>query len=353
MLAHTQGLSSYKIAKALSLSRGAVRHWVDEWKSGGDMEEKHKSGRPRVLSTRAKYVARKRLKQPGFGGLARAARTLQAKGYTRTPVHVSTLSRMLKERAMRLPAPLVAVRSKPRRALTDYDKQRRRTFAAANLSTPWDNVMFTDRKRFYFRYPGSKVRSVQWQERGQKRQAITAGRPLCVNVYMGITKFGSTGPTFITGTSKHHTTYTTKAGKPARNITTSEYTSVLNDHLLPAGNELMSKHGHRSWVFQQHNDPAHKAAWHTIMKYNRRHTTSIRLLPGWPPHSPDLNLIENVWGTVQQQLDASGCKTFLKFQSKLRCLLSCVPQQWLVKAYMGMPQRVEDIVRLEGGKTNH
>ena len=62
------------------------------------MEVKPKSGRPPVLSTRAKLVVtRKHLKQPGFGGLARAAKTLQLKGYTRTPVHVSTLSRMLKD----------------------------------------------------------------------------------------------------------------------------------------------------------------------------------------------------------------------------------------------------------------
>jgi hypothetical protein len=260
---------------------------------------------------------------------------------------------MLKERAMRLPTRLVADRSRPRRALTDYDKSRRLQFATAHVNTDWDNVMFTDRKRFYFRYPGSKVAGVQWVERGQKRQAIKAGRPLCVNVYMGITKYGTTGPIFITGTSKHHTTFTTKGGKPARNITTSEYEHVLKSHLLPKGNQLMKQHGHTSWVFQQDNDPAHRAAWYTICKYKRRHNTRIHLLPKWPPHSPDLNLIENVWGAVQSILDQIGCKTFARFKTKLIHLLSVVPQQWLVRAYMGMPQRIKDTISLGGDKTKH
>ena len=34
----------------------------------------------------------------------------------------------------------------------------------------------------------------------------------------------------------------------------------------------------------------------------------------WPPHSPDLSPIENVWGIVQREVDAMGCKGFNEFE---------------------------------------
>lgn len=348
-----RGKSQRQIATAVQLSRGAVRTWVKEWKQGGDMDTKHKSGRPQLLSQRAKLYARRLLKQPGFGGLAKAARALKAAGFTTTVVSASTLSRMLKEPLMMRPTRLVADRSRPARALTHLDTTRRLEFAKANTQRSWDNVMFTDRKRFYFRYPGSSVPRVQWHEQGHRRVVFSVNRPMCVNVYMGITKYGTTDPVFITGTSKQPTTFMTRGGNPARNITIAEYKTVMEKHLLPQGRLLMKAHGHTIWWFQQDNDPAHTHALSTIQEYNRSSTIKVKLLPKWPPHSPDLSLIENVWAVVQEQIDKLGCKSFPVFKSKLRMLLKCVPQPWLVKAYTGMPKRIQQVVNLEGGKTKH
>lgn len=353
VLGHERGDSARTIAESLNLSLNAVCHWINEWETGGDMEVKPRSGRPPVLTTSAKLHARALLKQRGFGGLARAARELQAGGYTNTVVNPSTLSRMLHEPAMKQPTRLVPDRSKPKAGLTSLDKVRRLKFARDNSDRCFDNVMFTDRKRYYFRYPGSKVPSVQWHEAGEPQYVVKANRPKCVNVYMGITKFGTTGPVLITGTSRQHSTYTTKAGKQARNITAAEYSVVLKDHLLPKGNELMRAHGQYNWVFQQDNDPAHKNAGSVISLYRRRHNLNISLLSNWPPHSPDLNLIENVWAVVQAELDNMGCKSFATWKKRLIRLLECVPQQWLTKAYMGMQQRLRDVVRLRGDKIKH
>lgn len=40
---------------------------------------------------------------------------------------------------------------------------------------------------------------------------------------------------------------------------------------------------------------------------------SVNLLPNWPPNSPYLNPMENVWSWVQSQVDAKVCKTFEDF----------------------------------------
>ncbi|MFN9944487.1 MAG: transposase, partial [bacterium] len=68
-----------------------------------------------------------------------------------------------------------------------------------------------------------------------------------------------------------------------------------------------------AWVFQQDTDPTHRAAPRIVKAYNKAHGTSITVLPDWPPNSPDLNPIENVWAIVQRKVNARGCSTFEEF----------------------------------------
>ncbi len=346
-------LSLKKIGKLAGCSKSTAARWIAEWKANGSMEEKPRPGRPPALSTAAKRFARKQLKKPGFGGLDHAARVLHSHAHTATVIHRSTLSRMLKQRAMMQPSRLVPDRRPPTYTLTAYDKQRRLDFANANVSRDWSSVMFTDRKRFYFRYPGSKVERVQWHEQGERRQVFKPTNPQCVNVYMGITKYGTTTAIKVAGSSKHKSPYSTKKGTAARNITAAEYEDVLLDNLLPEGQQLMTQAKHRKWWFQQDNDPSHRFAGAHILTFRARSKGTCHLLPNWPPHSPDLNLIENVWADVQADMNIKGCKTFAAFQNELMRALSQVSKEKLAEAFNGMANRIKETIRLGGDRTKH
>lgn len=350
---HEQGYSKRAIAGEVGVSRGAVAHWIKEWDSGGDMEEKPRPGRPPLLTTAAAKFVHKQLKKPGFGGLDRAAALLHRHGHTLTLVHRSSLSRMLRQRAWMLPSRLVVERRRPTWALTAHDKERRLNFARANCSRDWDSVMFTDRKRFYFRYPGSKVARVQWRELGQKWEVFKPTSPQCVNVYMGITKYGATTAVMVAGSSKHKSIFITKKGTPARNITAAEYKYVMLHHLLPEGQKLMTAAGHREWWYQQDNDPCHRLGLAHTETFRATSDGTCRFLPNWPPHSPDLNLIENVWADVQAAVDAKGYRTFLSFYRALLRALGRVPQEKLAKAFDGMAQRIEETIQAGGDRTQH
>ena len=350
---HMQQVPAREIARIMKVSMGAVQHWIRDWEAGGALAEKPRTGRP-VTATLGVYKATKNLLlKPGFGGLAAAARELHSRGHTPHVLHKSTLSRMLRQRRPEGEQPLVPRFRRPTKALSAHDTSRRQLFARLNSQRNWDNVMFTDRKRFYLWYPGSQIQLVQWVKKGQTYEVLKPNRPLCVNVYVGITRYGTTGMVVVSGTSKHKSMFKTKAGKDARNITAAEYQRVLTEHLLPRGQALMSAHGHTTWVFQQDNDPAHSQAESVIRMYNRRHNTGIRLLYGWPPHSPDLSLIENMWADVQHKLDTLGCKTFDDFLTSLEELLNNQPQDWLNNAYDGMHQRIMETISLKGGRTKH
>jgi len=322
---HGKGLSYSDIGEQVKASKSAVKHWVDNYNAGGDLSEKSKPGRPPTYTQTHAQQARALLLQHGSGGLAQAARALKRAGNTKTWMGKSTLHRLLREGMKMGMQPIVPDRSRPSAALTQAHKQARLLFATSNLSRDWDNVMFTDRKRFYFLYPGCCLNTVQWRVVGTRLEARRLSRPCCANVYLGITKYRPTQLAFVAGSSKRESGFFTKSGSPARSITASEYKSVLTEHLLPQGQQLMRVNGHRAWVFQQDNDPTHRAAADVIKEHNRGRTTSITLLPSWPAHRPDLSHIENGWAYLQRELDKAGCKTLDTWLAKLKQLVSSVP----------------------------
>lgn len=73
----------------------------------------------------------------------------------------------------------------------------------------------------------------------------------------------------------------------------------------------------------------------------------------WPPNSPDLSPIENVWAYVDAKVQALGCKTFAEFKQAVLHELKSVPPQMLKKLYASMTNRVEVVLREKGGKTRY
>ena len=127
------------------------------------------------------------------------------------------------------------------------------------------------------------------------------------NVYAGISPHGSTALHVVAGTSQHSTDHKTLKGQAAKNITRSEYRAVLRDTLMPEGTKLFKKKGIKTWYLQQDNDPTHAVAEEVVQQWNKSKRANVKLLPNWPPSSPDLNIIENVWAWVQNQVNKQAC----------------------------------------------
>lgn len=293
----TQSISD--TAKRVGCSTKTVRKWWGRYNQSGEVKDEIRSGRKPLLSNEAAKHALQLLLDDSSSGATHVARDLVSQGMTNNVVSKATLIRAARKAAVSQGVKLCVRRGKPKKAMTQATKQKRLMFAKGNKTTAWEKVLFTDRKRFYFRYPGSKVKMVRWRLEGKDYtdEVFQPTNPQCLNIYAGISKYGITGVHVVAGTSKHTTKYVTKKGTSARNITSAQYGDVLRKTLLPCGEKLLGqKYG--AWYLQQDNDPSHKCAQRVTKRWAKEKGFKVEVLPNWPPNSPDLNIIENVWAWV-------------------------------------------------------
>jgi transposase len=355
--AHRKLQNAAKVARQCAVHEKTVRKWVKRHAQCENMAVRKSTGRKKALTSEAAALAVDLLLDKNFGTTSSVAAKLHQQGHTTgtKPVHRTTVARAAKAAAAAAGQPIYVSRGRPVKQLTPPTMKKRLQFCQANLARNWNHVMFSDRKKFSFKYPGTQVKHVQWSRKGNKPQAYTPSHPMVVNVYAGITKFGVSKTHFVTGTSKMKSVFLTKQGKSARNITSSEYQQVLSKTLLPEAKRLFSEQGLSSGVFQQDNDPTHKkASLKALEEWNSQHPgQQLTLLPAWPPHSPDLNLIENVWAWAERKVDAEGCKTFEEFKQCVVKTLQNVPKTMLTNLYASMSGRLKMCIESKGDRIKY
>ena len=80
-------------------------------------------------------------------------------------------------------APIRAFKGPLVKELNPTTKKNRMDFASNNLKRRRDLVMFTDRCKFHFLYPGASIKPVGWVRNGQRRQAPRVNHAMVVNLH--------------------------------------------------------------------------------------------------------------------------------------------------------------------------
>lgn len=331
-----------------------MKRWVDRRDVKGRIKRFKPGGRKRVLDDKACRLAEKLLLSDKYGTLKETAAELKKqKGISVTE---KTLSKRVSEYSKSKGKQVKHVSGKPKKQLTSHNRAKRLDFCKKNLKRNWGNVMFTDRTKFKFQYPGASARNCSWVKKGESWEAPKVDHPSVYNVYGGVTKFGTTKLKEVTGSTKFKSVYKNKSGGKARNITSAEYHDVVSSHFLPQGTKLFAcGPGLSNWVLQQDNDPTHKApSKEALEDWSKHHPgQNVTLLQGWPPHSPDLNPVENVWAYIQAKLNKSACKTLEEFKARANQLFESLDITMLRNLVKSMQSRMKECISNKGGKTKH
>jgi len=311
-------------------------------------------GRKCMMDEGASRQAASMLLSNNYNGAKHVAQELHKTGHTSRVLHPTTITRHAKMVGDLDGAKIVAKFGKPVKELTDKNKRQRVKFCKANHKRNWANVMITDRKKFFFKYPGVSVKPCTWVRVGEQRKCPQVNNPSHVNMYAGITQYGVTKPHFVTGTTGMTTTFTNQKGGAARNITITEYENVVATTLLPEGAKLFGNQGISQWVLQQDNDPTHKrGSQQALAKFKATFKNAPTILPDWPPNSPDLSPIENAWAIVQAKLDARGCKTFAEFKDALKEEWAKLERSTYKNLMGSLKQRMSKCIEMEGEKIGY
>ena len=345
-------------ARQFNVTYKVAQKWIARHQSSSAYRDAPRSGRPPSISSEMAAKSLDMLMSNQHGGVQAVSREVCRQGLTSGVPNRITLSRAMQKEAANQGFVYRPEQGKPDKRMNDDTKQKRLAFCTArqNKRRCWAGVMYTDRCKFQHRYPGESVPRISYHKKGgPRRKAKSVNHAASVNVYAGITKYGVTKIHIVAGGTTGMTSkYLNKQGKRSKNITSSEYEDVLRGTFLPQGKLLFSRQGIAHWVLQQDNDPTHAVAKGVIKQWNEKNPGhTVTLLANWPPNSPDLNPIENLWGDVQARLDAAGYQTFKEFKAGVEKELKNVDLEKLKNLVNSMNKRLASCINLQGEKTKY
>lgn len=130
-------------------------------------------------------------------------------------------------------------------------------------------------------------------------------------------------------------------------VTAKDYRTILEDHVHPMVQTLYPEGGA---VYQDDNAPIHTAR--LVKDWFDEHESEVEHLP-WPAQSPDLNIIEPLWGVLEERVR----KHFPPPASR-RDLATILQEEWLKiplttvqDLYMSFPRRIDAVLAAKGGPT--
>ena len=124
------------------------------------------------------------------------------------------------------------------------------------------------------------------------------------------------------------------------------YHNILVRHGVPSGSRLIGP----GFIFQEDNDPKHSSKYCRNYLRQKESAGTLKMMD-WPPQSPDLNPIEQIWGELENKLDRSIVHSKESLWLELQKAWDNISVEVLRKYIDTMPERCAAVIAAKGGHT--
>ena len=304
-------LSINDIARIVKCNRNTVMRWLSCYERTGGVEEKVRSGRPRQTSNIQDQSMIERVSEEPEMTSELISTRMKRKG---VQVSSRTVRRRFNEFGFSYSAPLL----KP--LLTETHQLKRFEWSRKYMQFDWNKVIFSDETTVHMDRPPSRV----WQRRGARFPFSTVKHPQKLHLWGCFCSQGF-GEIFMFG----------------QNLNSELLCKIYEKALLPSAANWMD-----DWILQEDNDPKHMSKF--SKKWKEKH--NVQRLP-WPPQSPDLNPIENVWKILKCKLRTYQPRTIVGMKKKILKIWRQLSIDYAENLVNSMPSRLEACISSNGGYT--
>lgn len=317
---HGLGWTGRDIAQELHCDEHAVTRWVHRWQETRSLEDGERSGRPRCTTDETDQK---------IGLLSDNQPTLTPKDIRREmqlPVSPHTISRRLDEIG------LWGCVQESEHDLDEFDLQRRLAFANQYLhwtADQWARVFFSDETHFYLGHHGrTYVRRPVGASHDPKYMQQEKQLHGKVSLWGCICAEGLGHAELYTGS-----------------LDSTRHRDILRHNLIKSFRQF-SPSG--PWCFQQDNVRFHTTP-ETITYLHERGVTLIE----WPPWSPDLNPIENLWNELKARVYARFPQSMEEMEQFIREEWEATDLKFIARICRGMPRRLQLLLDNNGHKISY
>lgn len=127
-------------------------------------------------------------------------------------------------------------------------------------------------------------------------------------------------------------------------LTQYSYLDILKNIMEPYADDKLPV----LWTFMHDNDPKHTARSVKVWL----ETAKIKLLE-WPPQSPDLNPIENLWNDVDKIIKEKKIKNLIELYEYTQEAWSSISKERCQRLIESMPRRCAEVIKNRGFSTKY
>ena len=125
------------------------------------------------------------------------------------------------------------------------------------------------------------------------------------------------------------------------NINSLKYQEVLAASYIP--------NHKRGQILQQDGAPSHTSI--STSKFLK--AKKIKVLQDWPAQSPDMNIIEHVWGRMKEEAWKTKPKNLDELWEACKTAFFAIPDDFINKLYESLPNRMDAVLQAHGSHTRY